>query len=227
MALQIRNVRTWQTDMGVKLLVYGEAGVGKTRLCATAPKPFILSAEAGLLSLAGQDIPYAEISSVEELEEAYGYLCGEGGSEFETICIDSASEIAEVCLASEKAVNKDGRAAYLNTQEKVEALFRKFRSLPKNVVFTAKQERTQTDNGLFYGPMFPGNRLSQNVPYLFDEVFAARIGISEDGSQYRYLLTQPDGLYSAKDRSGALPDVAPMDLEKIFKRINQHGSNKS
>ena len=43
---------------GVKLLVYGAAGAGKTSLVRTLPSPVILSAEAGLLSLSGTDIPY-------------------------------------------------------------------------------------------------------------------------------------------------------------------------
>ena len=39
------------TADAIKLLVYGAAGVGKTSLIPTMPKPIILSAEAGLLAL--------------------------------------------------------------------------------------------------------------------------------------------------------------------------------
>ena len=37
-------------DTGVKMLVYGESGMGKTMLTATLPRPLLISAESGLLS---------------------------------------------------------------------------------------------------------------------------------------------------------------------------------
>ena len=57
MAISLRNTRDVGTA-GVKVLVYGHAGAGKTSLIRTAPNPVILSAEAGLLSLSDLDIPY-------------------------------------------------------------------------------------------------------------------------------------------------------------------------
>jgi len=59
---------------GVKLLVYGQAGAGKTSLIPTLPNPIVLSAEGGLLSIADADIPFIEISSMMDLTEAYGWL---------------------------------------------------------------------------------------------------------------------------------------------------------
>ena len=49
MAINLK--RTSQVHaQGVKMLVYGEAGAGKTTLISTLFKSIILSAEAGLLS---------------------------------------------------------------------------------------------------------------------------------------------------------------------------------
>ena len=56
MAINLKSTATIASS-GVKVLVYGQAGSGKTTLIRTAPAPLILSAEAGLLSLAGTDIP--------------------------------------------------------------------------------------------------------------------------------------------------------------------------
>ena len=49
--LKIQYTDDPQIFSGVKCVVYGPAGGGKTRLLATAPSPIILSAEKGLLSL--------------------------------------------------------------------------------------------------------------------------------------------------------------------------------
>ena len=59
--MAIKFSSTKQTVEHINCLVYGEAGIGKTTLCATAPSPLIISAEAGLLSLKKHDIPVYEI----------------------------------------------------------------------------------------------------------------------------------------------------------------------
>ena len=70
MAIKLTTTREQAQNNGVKVLVYGQAGAGKTVLCATTPdhsKTVILSAEAGLLSIADADIPVIVIESVQDL----------------------------------------------------------------------------------------------------------------------------------------------------------------
>ena len=99
MAIQLRSTKNFGRDAGVKVLVYGRPGAGKTRLCATAPSPIILSAESGLLSLADEDIPVQTITSIDDLNEVYAWLLGsEEAKDFKTVCLDSVSEIAEQVL---------------------------------------------------------------------------------------------------------------------------------
>lgn len=50
MAVELRSTAGFVQE-GVKVLVYGQAGAGKTRLIQTLPTPVIISAEGGLLSL--------------------------------------------------------------------------------------------------------------------------------------------------------------------------------
>lgn len=96
---------------GIKVLVYGQAGAGKTCLCATTPdhaRTIILSAEAGLLSIAGADIAVIEIKSIQDLMDAYGWLTQtEQGRSYEWICLDSISEMGEVILNAAKKHVKD------------------------------------------------------------------------------------------------------------------------
>ena len=73
MAINLKRTSTITAD-GVKILVYGQAGAGKTFLIKTLPNPVILSAEGGLLSIAGTDIPYIEINGIKDLHEAYQWL---------------------------------------------------------------------------------------------------------------------------------------------------------
>lgn len=62
MAIEIRKTNDISvTGRGIKLAVYGGAGIGKTRLSATAPNPLIISAESGLLSLKDSATDYIAI----------------------------------------------------------------------------------------------------------------------------------------------------------------------
>ena len=68
--MQIKTFKP--ADHKIKALVYGRSGSGKTMFGGTAPKPLILSAENGLLSLAtsGLQVDTVEIKSLANLKEA-------------------------------------------------------------------------------------------------------------------------------------------------------------
>lgn len=207
---------------GIKMLVHGQAGIGKTCLCASLPLPIILSVESGLLSLAGFDIPAIEIKTLDDLSEAYDWVANsEEAKQYESVCLDSISEIAEVVLSNEKDKEKDPRKAYGNLQDIMLDLMRAFRDLSgRNVYFSAKQERIQDDSGrLLFGPSMPGQKLAQQVPYLFDEVFCYQMVRDENNVPKRVLLTQPDGISVAKDRSGKLDLWEEPDLGAIINKI--------
>ena len=207
---------------GVKLLVYGQAGAGKTSLTPTLPNPIVLSAEGGLLSIQDAELPYIEITTMAELQEAYKWLAesAEAG-QFESVAIDSISEIAEVCLNYEKKVNKDPRAAYGAMQEQMADIIRAFRDLPaKHVYMSAKLEKTQDEMGrILYAPSMPGNKTGQSLPYFFDEVLALRVEKDAEGATQRALMCDSDGLWLAKDRSGKLDAWEAPDLTVIINKI--------
>jgi len=207
---------------GVKLLVYGQAGAGKTSLIPTLPNPIVLSAEGGLLSIQDAELPYIEITTMAELQEAYKWLNESAeAAQFESVAIDSISEIAEVCLNYEKKVNKDPRAAYGSMQEQMADIIRVFRDLPaKHVYMSAKLEKTQDEMGrILYAPSMPGNKTGQSLPYFFDEVLALRVERDAEGNSQRALMCDSDGLWLAKDRSGKLESWEAPDLSMIIAKI--------
>lgn len=214
---------------GVKALVYGAAGAGKTTLCATAPAPIILSAEAGLLSIRHMSIPVIQIETRADVREALQWLQeSDEARQFQTVCLDSISEIAEQVLSAEKELTRDPRRAYGALLDEMIPLVKGFRDLPgKHVLVTSKMEQTKDD---FSGvitcrPSMPGSKLGPELPYLFDEVFYLGIGQTDDGQTYRYLLTQPDGAHEAKDRSGALDPMEKPDFSNIIQKIMKGANN--
>lgn len=219
----IRSTQGFGAAQGVKILVYGLAGRGKTTLCATCPNPLILSAESGLLSLADFNLPYLEINTIQDLREIYNWLRSsqEPRKQFQTICLDSISDIAETVLADKKAKVKDGRMAYGEMIDDMHKVIKQFRDLSGyNIYMSAKQERMKNEvTGVIMNvPMMPGAKLGQALPYFPDEVF--QLDIEGTGSQsYRFLRTQPDFMNDAKDRSGKLNPVEEPHLGKIINKI--------
>lgn len=225
MAVRLTSTRDAARVNGVKVCVYGMAGSGKTRLCATTgASPIIISAEAGLLSLRDVDIPVIEVSTIEDVKDAYRMVSESAEcKDFDWICLDSISEIAEVVLAAEKKATKDPRQAYGALQETMYELVRAFRDLPRNVYMSAKAERVKDDHSgaVLYGPSMPGQKLGQALPYFFDEVFAIRTEKDAEGNLQRWLQTQPDYQWAAKDRSGALDAWETPELSAIAAKINR------
>ncbi len=228
--IQLKNTADFKHN-GVKVLVYGEAGMGKTTLIATAPNPVIFSAESGLLSLAGMQLPFEKIDTLAKLNEAYQWcLSSHEARQFETVCIDSLTEIAELVLANAMKQVKDPRQAYGELLEKVMFTVRCFRDLPNKNVYMTAQEMSKKDEvtGIMMNlPSMPGTKLGPKLPYHFDEVFRMRIGKLPDGQDYRFLQTQPDFNSVAKDRSGRLLPIEKPHLGELFAKITNGGTHGS
>lgn len=206
----------------VKFLGYGPAKIGKTRAISTLPTPITLSCEGGLLVLKDYDLPYVEISTLEDLYDAYRWVSSSDEARlFESVALDSISEIAEVLLSAEKKIMiggkpRDPRQAYGAMQDRMGDLIRAFRDLPSHhVYFSAQMEKSQDELGaVLYAPAMPGNKFAQKLPFFFDEVFAFRF---EAG--HHAILTATDGVWTAGDRSGRLSRWEPPDLGAIIRKI--------
>lgn len=216
----------------VKVLVYGPSGVGKTKLISTAPKPIIISSEKKLISLKDFKIPVILIENFSDLEEAYRFVTtNKKADQFETIAIDSISDIAETILSDYKNdpdTNDHGQAAYGHLADKLGPMIKKFRDIPnKHKYFIAKSKMVEdiyTKMNMF-GPSLPGRVLPDNISYEFDYVFAMRVGETESGSKYRYLQTQSDLQWVAKGHD-SLKDVERPNLSVIFKKLTADHTKK-
>ena len=222
MAINVKTTGSLAAN-GTKMLVYGQAGAGKTSLVKSLPSPIVLSAEGGLLSIQDADLPYIEIGSMDDLREAYTWLTSSSeAAPYKSVALDSISEIAEVVLGAEKKSAKDPRQAYGAMQEQMSEIIRAFRDLPgRHIYMSAKLEKTQDEMGrVLYAPSMPGNKTGQALPYFFDEVLALRVEKDADGATQRALMCDGDGLWLAKDRSGKLDAWEAPDLGAIIAKIS-------
>lgn len=208
---------------GCKICVYGDSGVGKTVLCATAPNVLFITVEKGLLSVRKTKRPVLIIRSLQDLMDAYVWVRDQARKNgIDTVAIDSLSEVAEVILHSEKQNAKDPRQAYGAMNDHMDAATKAFRDLEGiHVIFIAKMELVRDDvaNVNLFMPMLPGKQFPANLPYLLDGLFRLCVGKTPEGQLFRYLQTQPDLQSKAKDRSGNLAQYERPDLTYVFQQM--------
>lgn len=232
----IKGIYGVTENRGIKMLVYGRAGIGKTLLGTTIERVLYLSGENGLLSIrkfineerqrTGNmkfDLPVVELKTLADLRDMRLWITSsKEARNFGTFYVDSISEFAENDINNEKKRNSNLQKAYGAVFDNVMQEFRDFRDINgPNIVFTAKEEMVKAgvSGAIRYIPMFPGQALNPHTPYMFDETFNLSIIKDADNKDVRVLRTQPDYEYDAKDRSGMLAPLEWPNLSYIFKKI--------
>lgn len=206
-------------QFGVKSVCYGAPGTGKTPLLNTAPRPVLLVVEPGMLSMRSSNIACYDAYTPARIDDFMRWLTSSAeASQFDTVGIDSVSQLAEVYLAEELTKNKDGRKAYGEMSRRVMAHLTALYFMPqKHVYLIAKQSMTEENGIPKRRPYFPGQDLNVKVPHLFDLVMHLGLHMVPGvvGEQ-KALRTSEAFDIMARDRSGKLAPFEPCDLAAIF-----------
>lgn len=132
--------------------------------------------------------------------------------QFDTVVIDSCSQMAETYLDHEYPRHKDKRAAYGEMSRRTRTHLEKLYFFPeKHTYLIGKQG---TDGGK-KRPYFPGQELNTWVPHRYDVVLYCD---EFQGPQGKFKGFQTRGGYDtvARDRSGQLNEFEPCDLTALF-----------
>jgi hypothetical protein len=217
----LRPARTYAQQYGVKAIAYGPAGSGKTPLINTAPRPVICMCEPGFLSMRDSNVPTFEAFTVKKIVEFFDWIESSDCRNFDTICIDSGSELADIVLKESIAKNRHGLKAYGDMAEFVtDKLKRLYHLREKHVYITCKLGATKDDTAM-QRPYFPGQELNVTLPHLYDAVLYIGKEIVPNHGQQNVIRTAGTYNIIARDRSGKLAEVEPMHLGALFHKIMQ------
>ena len=210
----------------VSMLLYGVSGTGKTRLLASLANVLVIVTEEGMKSTVDLEVDTISPTSWEEILQIIQHLKTHikgqevefGGKSYKAIGIDSLTALHTLILKSVLRLNKRELAQLQDwglAGDRVETVIQAILSLPVHFVATALEQidKDEIIGKVYAAPMIPG-KLSRKIPALFDEVFQLRVEQKQDGSVQRVVLTQPDSIYMARDRSGILGKFESFQLEK-------------
>ena len=216
---------------GVKAILYGPPGLGKTPAINTAPRPVLLATEPGLLSMRGSNVPTWDAFTRPRIEEFFKWLFeSKEASNFDTVAIDSGSQMAEISLMHWDNTCKDGRKAYGEMSKECMQWFDGMFFMPnKHIVLICKQMQVEVgkvaknvggaivvESTYQAQPFFPGKDLNVKVPHRYDEILhLCKADIPGHGVQ-RAIRCAGNDYALARDRSGRLSELEPVDLAALF-----------
>ena len=210
----------------MKILIYGDPGVGKTAFAASSnlvpelKRVLFLNVEGGLETLDDprylEDVVFEDIRSIADLENVYVKLRSGTEPRYEgikTVIIDTLTELQFYALddivraAVKKDKNRDDldfvyQDDYGKNTRQMSRLLRAMRDLPCNVIYTAHQKDYAPQGSKNATDILPKltKQLATYVESYMDHEWFMYTKPDENGNINRYFLTQKSGIYHAKTR---------------------------
>ena len=219
-----------QTSTRIKALLHSPSGVGKTRLAASFPKPIIFDLEDGTASVT-DDVPVIAMEQfrqngkfVPQLVLDYlDWLATAEAKDYETVVIDSLTELQEQFLAVVIPTKNDPRQAYGEWNAYVRTLMTKLRALPKHFVVICRTKMGDTFEGtenMLLPQISPA--AWTNVPALVDYGFylsRKKEGLGPAAKVVPVLHTQSSAAWT-KTRKLMPAEIVSPTFEKIQAALN-------
>jgi hypothetical protein len=133
----IKKPAELSTPQTIKAMIYGQAGVGKTTLALSAPKPLLLDFDGGIHRVNFEH--QCDTLPVASWDEALQVL-QEDLSAYQSIVVDTIGKMMDFIIESAEQKNINGwkKWDYINDQFK--AFIRKLGFLGKNAIFVAHRD---------------------------------------------------------------------------------------
>jgi len=237
MALQIKKSKDATSD-GVSMVIYSEAGVGKTSTLATLPgKTLLLNAENGTLVLKDFDIdiiditgglvsevtdvtpatPDETISKMEHLWYVFD-LIESGELKYDNIALDSITEVSdwiEANLAADPYYGdpKNTFKYWKEFKNRLYNLLKAFRDLKGvNIIILALEAQTEKNGMIVTKPSVASKEAKDKFVSFFDEV----LYLDSDVDGVRHFVTTTNAEVVAKSRSNLDPITSTTDLGVLY-----------
>lgn len=223
----------------VKIMLYGEPGVGKTVFVGTSPNCLILSHDPDELASAKHHGSTAErwhVSDYNDLTDAYEWLRANPGS-YDWVWLDNGTLFQEQgmdqimldLVAGKPHRNQfiPDKPEYQENQNRLGTLIRQLKALPVNFGVTAHVMRMydqEEEDKVTLMPLFQGGQgqLSQKFCGYMGVIAYMQARYTKEGFE-NFIITRARNRIYAKDRFNAIPGGRMVNptVPKVMELINQ------
>lgn len=227
-APEIKEAKKFAMDFGMKAIVYGPAGSGKTPICSQLKDALLLISEPGMKSMGKSDTPATAAFSEEPLEKFFNWWFNsdEPKKKYRGLVWDSPSQAAETIVEhhingkSKGGNKKHGLEAHgLMGNKMMEWMGKLFFQPQKHIILICKQEVVEINGMNYVRPYFPGKMLPVRAPHLFDLI--TRLGVYNvpgEAAPTRAFRTTEDLMQMGRDRSGNLNEFERPDINQLVQK---------
>jgi len=236
----MKIVNTSEEKPFIKMLIYGQAGVGKTVFASTAPKPLFVVCDTGTLSIKDKKIDKVNVETFDDVMDVYSQLKSGAFPQYQTVVLDTLGNIQKKSMDAILAKNSHSQATIADWQlniEQIRKLVRVFRELPMNVIIICHEmfvSDESTGEIIRISPMLQGKSLPNEVSAYMDIV--GYIVAKEKGSEeakkgvevqqnmnnveiQRMIRVQPSARIPVKDHSGKLGTWIEPNFGLIYQKV--------
>ncbi len=228
---------------------YGEPGVGKTRLAATALdhselRPVLyLDVDGGVVAVRNRhDLEVKQVRSMDQVREigntlyqSVDWKAEKPRLPYRTVIIDTGSELAKLDMRVIARAAHDSnprqheyvpsQREYLIGGERIREVVRFYRDLPCHFIFCCHSgDAKDNSNANVFFPQFSG-KLRHEIAGFFD-IVGYMTADQDKGAFQNYMQVQKTKRVAAKDRTDCLGEggiITNPTLPDIFDTINEAG----
>jgi len=216
---KIRKAEQLEINPKIKALIYGQAGMGKTTLAISSPKPLLFDFDGGVHRVNFGHLKGVDTVQISCYQDFIDVLEKEDLSPYETLVIDTGGKLLDymaehIVKRSPKLGRQNGMLTlqgYGERKAMFTSIVKKVSVMGKHILFVAHRETKQEGDDLIYKPIFGGSNYDSLVTEL------DLVGYMEANGRNRTITFDPTSRNDGKNTCN-LPSV--MQIPEI---VNSDG----
>ena len=135
----------------IKMMIYGQPGMGKSTLALSAPRPLLIDFDDGVKRINLQHLDGVDIVQVTQWQDVKDVLA-EDLSAYETIVIDTVGKMMDYIITYKCGTRQPSIREWGGINQEFTWLTRTVSSLRKNVVFVAHRDTRKEGDDIMFIP---------------------------------------------------------------------------
>lgn len=199
----IKKAAELEINSAIKMMIYGQAGMGKTTLALSAPAPLLIDFDGGVKRVNMNHLQGVDIVQVNTWAEV-NQLFSEDLSAYQTIVIDTIGKMMDFIISYKCGSKQPSIRDWGGINQEFQSFTRNLSNLGKNIIFVAHRDSRKSGDDTVFIPALREKNYNSIVTEL--DLLGYLEMRSEQGVQRRTITFDPTSLNDGKNTCG-LPSM--------------------